>query len=142
MSIGNHELMKLLLVEDNPVDARLIREFLSEAPAGAFQLEHVARLDAALECLRQDTFELVLLDFGLPDSQGMETLTRVQILGGKLPIVALTGLDEHTCAVEVVRAGAQDYLVKGRFDSNLLIRTMRYAVERKRSEEEVRRLNT
>jgi two-component system sensor histidine kinase UhpB len=142
MADENRELMKLLLVEDNPADARIIREFLSEAPAGAFQLEHVARLDAALESLRQDTFELVLLDFGLPDSQGMETLTRVQSVCTQLPIVALTGLDDQAFAMEVVRAGAQDYLVKGRFDNDLLVRTLRYAVERKRSEEEVRRLNT
>ena len=67
--------MKSLLVEDNPADARLIREMLKEAPAGAFQLQQVARLDSALERLRQETFDVVLLDLGLPDSQGMQTLT-------------------------------------------------------------------
>jgi two-component system sensor histidine kinase UhpB len=133
--------MKLLLVEDNPVDARLIREYLKEAPSGSFQLQHAARLEEALECLRRETFDLVLLDFGLPDSQGMETLSRVQMAGAKPPIVALTGLDDQAFAVEVVRAGAQDYLVKGQFDSQLLARTIRYAIERKRAEEEVRRLN-
>jgi signal transduction histidine kinase len=134
--------MKLLLVEDNPTDARLIREFLKEAPAGTFQLEHAARLDAAVERLRREKFDLVMLDFGLPDSQGRETLTRVQAAGAELPIVALTGLDDRAFAVEVVRAGAQDYLVKGRFDGDLLVRTLHYAVERKRAAEEVRRLNT
>lgn len=133
--------MNLLLVEDNPADARLIREFLRDALAGSLQLVHVGRLDAALDRLRQEMFDLVLLDFGLPDSQGMDTLTRVQNAGVNLPIVALTGLDDRAFAVEVVRAGAQDYLVKGRFDSDLLIRTLHYAVERKRAEEEVRRLN-
>jgi two-component system sensor histidine kinase UhpB len=134
--------MKLLLIEDNPADASLIRVILRKAPAGAFQIQHAARLAAALECLRQEPFDLVLLDLGLPDSQGMETLTRVQAAGAKLPIVALTGLDDPAFAVEVVRAGAQDYLVKGKFDSDLLVRTMRYAVERKQAGEEVRRLNT
>ncbi len=133
--------MKLLLVEDNPADARLLHEYLKDAPAGTFQLHHVARLAAALEYLRQQTVELVLLDLGLPDSQGMETLTRVQTAGGQAPIVALTGLNDQAFALEVVRAGAQDYLVKGRFDGDQLVRTLRYAVERKRNEEEVRRLN-
>jgi signal transduction histidine kinase len=134
--------MKLLLVEDNVTDARLIREFLKEAPGGTTQLRHVTRVEAAVECLRQETFDLVLLDFGLPDSQGIETLTRIQRASGNLPVVALTGLDDLDFAVDVVRAGAQDYLVKGRFDGDLLIRTLNYAVERKRADEEVRRLNT
>jgi signal transduction histidine kinase len=134
--------MKLLLVEDNPTDACLIRAFLKDAPAGTFQLEHAERMGAAVERLGQEKFDLVLLDFGLPDSQGMETLTRVQAAGAELPIVALTGLDDPAFAVEVVRSGAQDYLVKGRFDGDLLVRTLHYALERKRAAEEVRRLNT
>jgi len=133
--------MKLLLVEDNATDARLIREYLKGAASGAFRLHHVDRLADALERLRLESFDLVLLDFGLPDSQGMETLTRIQKAGCTLPVVALTGLDDRDFAVEVVRAGAQDYLVKGRFDSDALERTLHYAVERKRAEEEVRRLN-
>jgi PAS domain S-box-containing protein len=84
---------------------------------------------------------VVLLDLGLPDSQGMETLTLARKASDNLPIVVLTGLDDERFALEAVRAGAQDYLVKGRFDSQLLVRTIRYAIERKRAEEEVRRLN-
>lgn len=140
--MAEYEFMKLLLVEDNPADARLIRELLRESSAGSLLLEHTARLDAALARLLQEEFDLLLLDFGLPDSQGMETLRRVQNAGVNLPIVALTGLDDRAFAVEVVRAGAQDYLVKGRFDGDLLVRTLHYAVERKRAEEEVRRLNS
>jgi PAS domain S-box-containing protein len=133
--------MNSLLVEDNPADARLIREMLKESPAGTFQFQHVGRLDSALERLRQETFDVVLLDLGLPDSQGMETLTRAQEASGGAPIVVLTGLDDERFALEAMRAGAQDYLVKGGFDSELLLRTIRYAVQRKRAEEEVRRLN-
>lgn len=133
--------MKSLLVEDNPADARLICEMLKEAPAGAFQLQRVARLDSALERLRQETFDVVLLDLCLPDSQGMQTLTLAQRVAGNLPLVVLTGLADEHFALEAVRTGAQDYLVKGRFDAELLVRTIRYAVERKRAEEEVRRLN-
>ena len=133
--------MKLLLVEDSPSDAHLIREYLKGTPAGAFQVTHATRLATALACLAHETFDLVLLDFGLPDSQGLSTLTQLQAASGSLPIVALTGLDDQAFALEAVRAGAQDYLIKGRFDCDLLVRTLHYAVERKRAEEEVRRLN-
>ena len=101
----------------------------------------MGRLDSALERLRQESFDVVLLDLGLPDSQGMQTLTLAQEANGAVPIVVLTGRDDERFAVEAVRAGAQDYLVKGRFDSELLVRTIRYAVQRKQAEEEVRRLN-
>ncbi len=133
--------MKSLLVEDNPADARLIREMLKGPPAGAFQVEHVARLTAALARLGQEAFDVVLLDLDLPDSQGLKTLTLAQEACHGLPIVVLTGLDDEGFALEAMRAGAQDYLVKGRFDSQLLVRTIRYAIERKRAQEEIRRLN-
>src|SRR5271165_650087 len=134
--------MKTLLVEDNPADARLIREMLKELPAGTLQLQQVGRLDSAMERLRQETFDVVLLDLGLPDAQGMETLTLIQKASRSVPIVVLTSFDDEPFALEAVRAGAQDYLVKGRFpESELLVRSIRYAVERKRADEEVRRLN-
>jgi len=134
--------MKTLLVEDNPADARLIREMLKELPAGTLQLQQVGRLDSAMERLRQETFDVVLLDLGLPDAQGMETLTLIQKASRSVPIVVLTSFDDEPFALEAVRAGAQDYLVKGRFpESELLVRTIRYAVLRKRAEQEVRRLN-
>ena len=133
--------MKTLLVEDNPVDVRLIREILKELPAGTLEFQQVGRLDSAMERLRQETFDVVLLDLGLPDAQGMETLTLIQKASRGVPIVVLTSFDDERFALEAVRAGAQDYLVKGRFESELLVRTIRYAVLRKRAEEEVRRLN-
>ena len=133
--------MKSLLVEDDPAYARLIREMLKESPDRTFQVEHVSRLNAAQERLCQETFDVVLLDLGLPDSQGMETLTLTQKASGDAPIVVLTGLDDERFALEAMRVGAQDYLVKGRFSNELLVRTIRYAVERKRAAEEIRRLN-
>ncbi len=133
--------MKTLLVEDNPADARLIREMLKEHTASTFEVQHVTRLDLALECLREETFDVLLLDLGLPDAQGMETLNVTHKAWGGLPIVVLTGLDDEQLALESMRAGAQDYLVKGRFDTQLLVRTIRYAVKRKQAEDEVRRLN-
>ena len=134
--------MKTLLIEDNPMDVRLIHEMLKDLPAGTLQLQQVGSLDSAMERLRQETFDVVLLDLGLPDAQGMEALTLIQKASRGVPIVVLTGLDDERFALEAVRAGAQDYLVKGRrFESELLIRTIRYAVLRKRAEEEVRRMN-
>src|SRR5208283_1175526 len=132
--------MKTLLVEDNPADARLIREMLKEHTASTFEVQHVTRLDMALERFREETFDVLLLDLGLPDTQGMETLVVAHKASGGLPIVVLTGLDDEQLALEMMRAGAQDYLVKGRFDTQLLVRTIRYAVKRKQAEEEVRRL--
>jgi len=117
--------MKTLLVEDNPADARLIREMLKELPAGTLQLQQVGRLDSAMERLHQETFDGVLLDLGLPDAQGMETLTLIQKASPSVPIVVLTSFDDEHFALEAVRAGAQDYLVKGRFDSQLLARRPR-----------------
>ncbi len=133
--------MKLLLIEDNPADVRLMQELLKESSRGSFQCRQAGRLDSALESLRRETFDLVLLDLGLPDSQGMNTLSAAQ-QATDLPLVVMTGLDDERFALEAVRAGAQDYLVKGHFDTELLVRTIRYAVERKRAQQEVRRLNT
>jgi signal transduction histidine kinase len=133
--------MKLLLAEDNPADVRIVREMLREAPGNGFQLEHVGRLDAALDRLRREPFDEVLLDLGLPDSQGMQTLRDAQNTNHALPIVVLTGLADERFAEEAVRAGAQDYLIKGQFGSELLVRTIRYAIERKRAEAELARSN-
>jgi PAS domain S-box-containing protein len=132
--------MKALLVEDSPADARLIREMLRET-GEAFQCERVERLDAALERLHREQFDVVLLDLGLPDAEGMDTLTLMHHACGGVPIVVLTGRVDEQFALEAMRAGAQDYLVKGRFDHELLGRSIGYAVQRKRAEEEVRRLN-
>ncbi len=133
--------MKLLLVEDNPNDARLLGATLKRTLPGEFELAHVGGLEAALERLCQDPFDLVFLDLGLPDSQGMESLTRIQLTFPALPIIVLTGLDDPTVALAAVRAGAQDYLIKGHIDADLLTRTIRHAVERKRAAEELRLLN-
>jgi len=133
--------MKLLLVEDNPLDARLLREILKDTPHASCQLEHVTRLDMALEGLRQQAFDLVLLDLGLPDSQGAESVRRINQAFPALPIIVLTGLANPEVALEAVQTGAQDYLVKGHFNAELLSRTIRYSIERKRASEELRQLN-
>jgi DNA-binding NarL/FixJ family response regulator len=127
--------MKLLLVEDNPADVRLIREMLKESLGGAFHLEHSARLDTAVKRLRgAEPFDAVLLDLGLPDSDGMRTVALGQEAAICLPVVVLTGRDDPAFAAEALRSGAQDYLVKGKFDAEVLIRSIRYAIERKHIE--------
>ena len=135
----NLEGIRVLLVEDNPGDARLFLELVRENGAGQMRLEHVDRLSMALERLDRDQFDVMLLDLSLPDERGIETLVRARARAPKVPIVVLTGLDDEGLAVKAVRAGAQDYLVKGRVDGDLLIRSMRYAAERGRAVEALER---
>ena len=132
------EATRVLLVEDNPADARLLKEMLWEVPAFRFHVAWAGRLCAALERLGEGGIDVVLLDLSLPDSQGLSTLGKVQGQAPQLPILVLTGLDDEALAVRAVREGAQDYLIKGQVDANLLSRAVRYAIERKRGEVDLR----
>src|SRR5437016_4204235 len=105
----NLEGIRILLVEDNPGDARLFLELVRETGAGRLKLQHVERLDTALEKLSSEPFDIVLLDLTLPDEQGLNTLVRAHAHAPKVPIVVLTGLDDEALAVKALRAGAQDY---------------------------------
>ena len=125
----------VLLVEDNVGDARLIVEALREAATGDFVLEQVQGLEPALERLRRAGVDVVLLDLGLSDSQGIETFQRTHLAAPGKPIVIISGLDDKQMALEAVRLGAQDYLVKGRIEGPLLAQAIRYAIERKRAED-------
>jgi signal transduction histidine kinase len=133
--------LRIGLVEDNPGDARLIQEMLREPPITQFRLTLSTRVDQLLESLDRDPIEVLLLDLGLPDSQGMDTFHRINDRAPGLPIVIFSGADDEQLASEAVSCGAQDYLVKGRINSFLLKRAIRYAMERKRTEEEIRTLN-
>ena len=126
--------IRVLLVEDNPGDARLIRETLTEVSGVQFHLEWVDRLSTGLERLAEGGIDAVLLDLSLPDSQGIDTFIKVYTQAPQVPIILMTGLDDESLAVRAVREGAQDYLVKGQVDGNLLIRAIRYAIERKQTE--------
>jgi GAF domain-containing protein/DNA-binding response OmpR family regulator len=125
---------KILLIEDNPADARLLRKMLTEAERFPFDLQQVDRLSAGLERLAGDDIDIVLLDLSLPDSGGLDTFTQTLAQAPHTPIVVLSGLDDAEIASEAVRAGAQDYLTKAEVDGNLLARTIHYAIERKRAE--------
>ena len=132
--------LTVLLVEDDADDARLIAELL-RLPAGEFQLEQAERLAQGLRRLDQGGIDVVLLDLGLPDSQGRATFAAVRRAASAVPIVILTGLGDEALAIGMLREGAQDYLAKGEVDASLLRRAIRYAIERHRAEVEIRRLN-
>jgi PAS domain S-box-containing protein len=126
------ESWSILLVEDNPGDARLIRNALEVHSAGQWKVVCVERLSEALARLSTQEFGIVLLDLSLPDSDGFDTIKRVQNQTPQVPIVVLTGLDDEEFAVKAVQAGAQDYLVKGQVVASAFMRTIRYAIERHR----------
>ena len=127
---------RVLLVEDNQGDAGLVRFALraESGPEHSFKAEQVVCLQDALQSLKEKPFDLVLLDLTLPDAHGLNTLARVREAAPDLPIVIMTGLNDESMAVEAVRLGAQDYLVKGQADSRAVIRAILYAIERKRIE--------
>jgi len=126
---------RILLIEGNPLDARLMTEMLAGASVGGYALQHVERLSSALECLSQQEFDVVLLDLHLPDGHGLDTVGRVCSTCGQVPVIVLTGLEDDAIALAAVQAGAQDYLVKGQVEGHEIKRAIRYAIERKRLEE-------
>src|SRR5689334_21915571 len=127
----------VLLIEDNPGDARLIELMLAEDPESPFRLSCVDRLSCGLEALEAEKPGLVLLDLSLPDSHGLETFDKVFAHSPTVPIIVLTGNDDQMIALNAVKTGAQDYLVKGKLDRELLVRAMQYSIERKRYQEQL-----
>jgi PAS domain S-box-containing protein len=131
--------IRVLMVEDNPADARLLREAVREVEGSHIHLTHADTLTRALSLLDQQTFDIVMLDLSLPDADGLDTLMRTHNRAPSVPIVVLTGLNDEALAMRAVREGAQDYLVKGQVTGHLLVRAMRYATERKRAIEALQR---
>ncbi|MFB3904658.1 MAG: response regulator [Acidobacteriota bacterium] len=131
--------LSVLLVEDSASDAALLQEHLVDVGFERFKVTHVERLDEALVRLGRQSFDVVLLDLSLPDSSGVETLVRIQREVPGVPVVVLTGLSDQTLAIEAVRHGVQDYLIKGQTDERQIARAIRYAIERQRMEKELRR---
>jgi PAS domain S-box-containing protein len=128
------EPIHLLVVEDNAGDARLIVELLKDVKGAAFESERAADLKSALDRLDGGGIDVVLLDLGLPDCQGLDTFMHIQDRARGAPVVVLSGLDDEQLALAAVRTGAQDYLVKGNINGEVLARVIRYAIERKHSE--------
>lgn len=140
MAIRKSGAINVLLVEDNPGDARLIQEMLGEQIPIAFTLEHVSRLSDGLERLCAPGIDVILLDLSLPDAHGLDTFHRAASSAPKTPIVVLTGLSDETTALRAMQDGAQDYLVKGQVEPDALARSLRYAIERQRLQGELQQL--
>ncbi|MBA4374480.1 MAG: hypothetical protein C0402_16645 [Thermodesulfovibrio sp.] len=121
--------IKILIIEDNPGDARLIEEMLKESGL-VFELVWATSLSSGFDEVRLDGFDVILLDLGLPDSQGLGTLTKVLHMRSEAPVIVLTGLDDEEAGTQAVKEGAQDYLIKGQIDHHLLSRSIIYAIER------------
>jgi signal transduction histidine kinase len=124
----------VLLIEDNPGDARLVRETLSEQGPHNAELTHVGCMVEAEKYLAEHTVDVILLDPGLPDAQGLEAVRRAHAAAPGVTLVVLTNLDDELLATKAMQVGAQDYLVKGQIETRGLLRALRYAVERKRLE--------
>ena len=128
-------IIKLLLVEDNDVDAHLTKDILAEWSIEQFDITHVTRLSEAFTHLARDRYDAILLDLSLPDAYGLPTLKQVQATSPTIPIIVLSGVSDQALSLQAVQQGAQDYLVKGQIQGDLLARSIRYAIERKRTEE-------
>lgn len=130
----------LLLVEDNAGDARLLREMLNEHGPHRTTLIHVTSMGEAETHLADNAIDIILLDLGLPDAQGLQAVRRIRAAASGTPLVVLTGLDDETLAGQALQEGAQDYIIKGQIDLRGLLRALRYAVERKAMEEKAREM--
>ena len=128
-------MIKVLLVEDNDVDAQLTQDLLSEWSSEEFQVTRVKTLGEGLTSLSRDRFDAVLLDLSLPDAFGLPTVRQIHDTSPTIPVVVLSGVSDQSLALQAVQQGAQDYLVKGQGHPELLARAVRYAIERKRTEE-------
>jgi len=129
--------VRVLVIEDNPGDVRLIREFLAGSGETRFELECVSTLSKALKTIKSGAFDAVLLDMSLPDSRGLATFEKIHRAATQIPIVILTGFDDETLGAAAVQKGAQDYLVKNQMDNTTLVRALLYAIERKRIQTEL-----
>jgi PAS domain S-box-containing protein len=134
-------LVNILLIEDNLAEARLLQEVLKGTILSRFHLVHVKRLGEAIMHLQTDNFDVILLDLTLPDSYGLASLDSIIQYAPTLPIVVLTNTNDDELAVEAVRHGAQDYLVKRQMNQDILVRSLRYAIERKQTAEALRQAN-
>jgi two-component system cell cycle response regulator len=124
--------IRVLLIEDSSSDALLMREAFAAAGSFHFATIHVERLSEGLRLLAQEQFDVILLDLGLPDSQGIETLRKLQRQAWHVPVIVMTSLDDEAIGIQALREGAQDYLVKGHVDSYGLARATRHSLERHR----------
>lgn len=124
----NSDSIKILLIEDKPSDARLVQDKLSSETS--FNIEIVNKLQDGLKKIKENKIDLILSDLGLPDSDGINTFIKLYEIAKHIPIVILSGINDKNLPLKAVSLGAQDYLVKGEFDSKLLSKTIKFAIER------------
>ena len=127
---SDKKIINILLIEDNPGDIRLIQELMKEVSNGRFNLLYHDNLTEGMQLLNDRKFNVILLDLSLPDSEGLNTLEKILKNAKDIPIIILTGTDDQTLAIEAVKSGAQDYLIKGKVNGILLERTIFYSIER------------
>lgn len=132
--------MKILLIEESAADARLVRDALAPGGESVFAIRHATRLSEGLAALADESFDAIILDLWLPDSRGIDSIAQLLVAAAAVPIVVLSAQQDETLALQAVRRGAQDYLVKGEWDAKLLLRVLRYAVERKHAEQYISHL--
>jgi len=133
----SYETLRILLIEDNPTDAEYVQDLLEESEGNHFSVDVAERLSEGVERCDERSYDAILLDLGLPDSTGSETFETLSRYTPDVPIIILTGLEDRALGLELVRRGAQDYLVKGHFDYDRIERSIRYAIERMRTEQEL-----
>jgi len=133
--MSGNPITRLLLVEDDPGGAALLRSMFNERRSPGTQFTHVGHMRAAEEYLAANGVDIILLDLGLPDTQGLDAVRRIRTAAPRTPIVVLTGLDDDALAVQALQEGAQDYLIKGQIEPRGVLRALRHAVERKTIEE-------
>ena len=134
------DIIRVLLVEDNPADTRLLKEYFGELRETPFLVSEADCISGAIDHVAKRHFDVILLDLSLPDSHGLETIHRMHTHAPGMALIVLTGVDDDELALGAMRHGAQDYLVKGKFDIQLLSRAIRYTIERKRSEAAIKKL--
>lgn len=132
---NNH--IKTLLIEDCPDAERLIREELKDVPYNNIDIEWAKRLSEGLDVIRKRKFDVILLDLSLPDSQGYNTFVKVRVHAPQIPIIVLSGNSDGLLAIKTIRAGAQDFLVKGELDAEVAVRSIHYSIERQRATNEL-----
>lgn len=127
--------IRVLLIEDNPDDARLLQEMLKHTSSMSCKITESDCLKDALILIRDEVFDIVLTDLSLPDAVGFDSVEKIQAANNSMPVIVLSGSENHDFALEVMTLGAQDYLVKGQGDGNLIARAIRYSIERKKIEQ-------
>jgi diguanylate cyclase (GGDEF)-like protein len=124
--------MRVLVIEDNAGDARLLREMFRKERPGTFAVTHLSLMSEAVIHLAKGEADIVLLDLGLPDAHGLESVRRAHAAAPSIPLIVLTSLDDETLAAEAMKEGAQDYLIKGQIENRALPRALRHAIDRHR----------